>query len=124
MEYFSYGQLQMFPTGNRSFTVNSQALFNLTIVNQQMDDAVNKWLYYLKLHKYQWFFLALSYLEIEVINQDNIDEFITKVNINSITKGAKKKICLSTKTLRNRTQNFKHILMVIIFSNISTKLLN
>jgi len=85
----------------------------LTIVSQEMDEVVAKWLYYLKLHNYQWFFNELSYLEIEYINEDNIEEFISKVNRNSITKGAQKKICISTKVLRERKQKFQDILLVI-----------
>jgi len=90
-----------------------QSLDNLTILDQEMDGAVAKWLHYLKLHKYQWFFNSLSYLEIEFINEDNIDDFIAKVNKNSITKGAQKKICLSTKTLRDRSQKLNNLLLVI-----------
>lgn len=88
---------------------------NITIVSQHMDEAVAKWLRYLKLHKYKWFFDGLSYLEIEFIDEDNIKSFILKVNTSSITKGAQKKICLSTTKLRNRRQKFKDLLMVIIF---------
>lgn len=82
-----------------------------------MDGAFAKWLHYLKLHKYQWFFNSLSYLEIECIDEENIESFIVKVNKNTITKGAQKKICLSTKTLRDRTKKMDNILMVN-FSNV------
>lgn len=101
----------------------SHTFSNLTIVDQEMDGAVEKWLYYLKLHKYQWFFYALSYFEIELIDEDNIERFIMKVNRNSITKGAQKKICISTKTLRDRKQKLKDLLMVILFSYILTILM-
>jgi len=93
---------------------NPQSLINLTIINQEMDGAVTKWLYYLKLHKYQWFFNSLSYLEIVFIDEDNIDGFIAKVNRNSITKGAQKKICISTKMLRDRSQKLNDLLLVIL----------
>lgn len=89
-----------------------QRLYNLTIIGQEMDGAVIKWLHYLKLHKYQWFFNELSYLEIEFIDEDNIEGFIVKVNKNSITKGAQKKICISTKMLRDRQQKFNDLLLV------------
>lgn len=91
----------------------SLASFNITIVSQDMIVAVAKWLHYLKLHKYIWFFNELSYLEIEFIDEDNIEGFIIKVNKNSITKGAQKKICISTKALRDRKQKFKDLLIVI-----------
>lgn len=94
----------------------SPTIPNITIVNQDMDGIIGEWLHYLKIHKYQWFFIELSYLEIEFIDEDNIEGFIAKVNKNSITKGAQKKICISTKTLRDRQQKFKDLLMVI-FSN-------
>ncbi|VVC25004.1 Hypothetical protein CINCED_3A025581 [Cinara cedri] len=87
--------------------------FILTIVQQDMVEAFSNWLNYLKLHKYQWFFNSLSYLEIEFIDEDNIEGFINKVNRNSITKGAQKKICLSTKILRNRKQKFQDILKAL-----------
>lgn len=83
------------------------------MVNEDIDGAIYKWLHYLKLHKYKWFFNSLSYFEIESIDEDNIERFITKVNKNSITKGAQKKICLSTKMLRERPQKLKELLTVI-----------
>lgn len=92
----------------------SQTFSNQTIVSQEMDGEIFKWLHYLKLHKYQWFFNALSYREIECIDEVNIEEFILKANVNSITKGAQRKICMSTKALRDRPQKLKNILMVII----------
>lgn len=84
-----------------------------------MDEVFGKWLHYLKLHKYQWFFNGLSYLEIECIDEENIEAFITKVNKSTITKGAQKKICLSVKSLRDREKKMSDILMVIFyFTNI------
>lgn len=87
-------------------------LFVITIVHQDMVEPFLNWLNYLKLHKFQWFFNSLSYLEIEFIDEDNIEGFIMKVNRNSITKGAQRKICLSTKALRNRKLKFQDILRV------------
>jgi len=105
----------MIANTNSATTVNNpQTLIDLTIINQEMDGAVAKWLHYLKLHKYQWFFNSLSYLEIVFIDEDNIDGFIAKVNRNSITKGAQKKICISTKTLRDRPQKLNDLLLVIL----------
>lgn len=114
-------------TSNLSFDILKPHTFlNVTIVDQGMDGAVSYWLHYLKLHKYQWFFNSLGYLEIESINEDNIEEFIAKVNKNTIAKGAQKKICISTKMLRDRPQKLKHLLMVIFIfmqSNILSILL-
>lgn len=119
MDCYGYNHPEMIASNSRySNLMNaSQDLFNLTIVGQEMDGAVTKWLHFLKLHKYQWFFNELSYLEIEFIDEDNIEGFIVKVNKNSITKGAQKKICISTKTLRDRQQKFKDLLMVRLIIN-------
>ncbi|VVC25003.1 Hypothetical protein CINCED_3A010411 [Cinara cedri] len=91
----------------------TQLLPNQTVVSQEMDGAVMKWLYYLRIHKYQWFFNSLSYHEIEFIDEDNIEGFITKVNKNSITKGALSKICLSCKELRERPKKLNDLLMTL-----------
>jgi len=114
VECFGYDHFEMIATTNRHSAYDfTHIQSNLTIINQEMDVAINKWLHYLKLHKYQWFFNALSYLEIEFIDEDNIEGFISKVNKNSITKGAQKKICISTKALKARQQKLKDILIVI-----------
>lgn len=119
--YFSvscsgYDHFEMIATANKPISDFPRTHTNLTIVDQDMDGAVAKWLHYLKLHKYQWFFNGLSYLEIEIIEEDNIEAFITKVNLNSITKGAQKKICISTKTLRDRPLKLKDLILVTIYS--------
>jgi len=114
VECFGYNHLEMIAKTNRVTTLGDpQLLTDLTILDQEMDGAVAKWLHYLKLHKYQWFFDGLSYLEIELIDEDNIDDFIAKVNKNSITKGAQKKICLSTKALRDRSKKLNNLSLVI-----------
>lgn len=123
MECFGSDDFEMTATANKQSFDFSHTFSNLTIVDQEMEKAVEKWLYYLKLHKYQWFFYALSYLEIEFIDEDTIEAFIMKVNKNAITKGAQKKICISTKTLRDRKQKLKDLLMVSLFSNILTILM-
>lgn len=114
MNSFGYGHLEMTAIVNQFSTLDiSQTFPNQTIVSQKMDGAIYKWLHHLKLHKYQWFFNALSYLEIESIDEDNFEEFIMKVNKNAITKGAQRKICMSTKALRDRALNLKNMLTVI-----------
>lgn len=118
MDYCNYDQLEIIEDINNLPTFDSAYTYsNLTIVGQEMDEVVTKWLNYLKLHKYQWFFNALSYLEIECIDEDNIGWFIAKANRNSIPKGAQKKICISTKTLRDRPQKLNDLLMVSFFSH-------
>lgn len=113
IDSYQYDHFEMVEDINKhSIFDSAHTHSNLTIVGQEMDKAVAKWLNYLKLHKYQWFFNALSYLEIECIDEDNIGWFIAKANINSISKGAQKKICISTKTLRDRQQKLKDLLMV------------
>ncbi|XP_060862756.1 uncharacterized protein LOC132939546 [Metopolophium dirhodum] len=113
MECFGYNHLEMIAKANTATLGDPQSLIDLTILNQEMDGAVAKWLHYLKLHKYQWFFNSLSYLEIEFIDEDNIDDFIAKVNKNFITKGAQKKICLSTRALRDRSQKLNNLLLAL-----------
>lgn len=117
MECIGYDNNEIITTVNRltNIDLSPQTLFNVTVVSQDMDKAIVKWLRYLKLHKYKWFFTNLCYFEIECINENNIEEFITKVNINTITKGAQKKICISTKTLRDRPKKLKNLLLVILF---------
>lgn len=86
--------------------------FVITIVHQDMVEAVSNWLNYLKLHKYQWFFNSLSYLEIVSVDEDTIEGFIIKINKNFIPRGVQKKICISTKALKNRKLKFQDILKV------------
>ena len=115
VECYGYNHLEMTANSNTATTTtNSQTLINPTVINQEMDGAIAKWLHYLKLHKYQWFFNSLSYDEIVLIDEDNMDGFIAKVNVNSITKGAQKKICKSTKLLRDRPQKLNDLLLVIL----------
>lgn len=113
MECSGYDRFEMIATAQKP-CVYPQTHNKLTIISQDMDRAVTEWLYYLKLHKYQWFFKGLSYLEIQCIDEVNIEGFVAQVNRNSITKGAQKKICISTKTLRERPQKLSNIIMVVI----------
>lgn len=126
MDYFDYDSFKRTTTNNKPVLNFSKILSNLTItiVSQKMDGAVNKWLNYLKLQKYQWFFNSLSYFEIQYIDSDNIEGFMMKVNRNFITKGAQKKICLFTKVLRDRSKKLTMLLVVIILINLieNTKL--
>lgn len=119
MKCSGYDHFEMIATANdnKSIIQMIQPLSDLSIVSQDMDGVLSKWLHYLKLHKYQWFFNRLSYLEIQCIDEDNIESFITKVNINSITKGAQKKICISTKMLRDRPQKLANYIMVNILTD-------
>jgi hypothetical protein len=115
VDCYGYDHLKLIANVNNTTAMSDcPTLNNLTIINQEMDGAVAKWLHYLKLHKYQWFFNSLSFLEIELIDEDNIDGFIAKVNKNFITKGAQKKICISTKVLRNRLKKLNDLSLVIL----------
>ncbi|XP_050537935.1 uncharacterized protein LOC126903641 [Daktulosphaira vitifoliae] len=110
--YNNYCYLNLECSGTHCTEVDLiQAMSNLTIIEQDMNEVISKWLHYLKLHKYQWFFENLSYLEIQCIDEDTIESFIAKVNQNSITKGAQKKICISTKALRDRPQKLKDLIL-------------
>ncbi|XP_026814009.1 uncharacterized protein LOC113554387 [Rhopalosiphum maidis] len=114
IDCYGYDHLELIANVNNTTALSDcLTLNNLTIINQEMDEAVAKWLHHLKLHKYQWFFNSLSFLEIELINEDNIDGFIAKVNKNFITKGAQKKICISTKALRDRPQKLNDLLLAL-----------
>jgi len=64
-----------------------------TTLNQSLVEPIMLWLTSKKLHKYKWFFMELSFNEIKEIRENNIEHFISKVNKDSITIGAKKKIC-------------------------------
>lgn len=114
MDCNSYKHQKIFETSyvQSSYDFSQSIPNQKTILNQDMDGSIVKWLLYLKLHKYQWFFSELSYHEIEFLNEDNIEDFIIKVNKNTITKGARKKICVSTRILRERQQHFTDLLMV------------
>lgn len=117
MECNGFDHLGMIAAANGQSSYDfSQRIPNITIISQDMDGAVSKWLFYLKMHKYQWFFNELSYLEIECINKDTIEGFIAKVNKNALAKGVQKKICISTTKLKNRQKKFKDLLMVLFFS--------
>lgn len=118
MDYCGYNKLEITTSSLRDPDFEfTRAMSNLTINEQDMSDVIFKWLHYLKLHKYRWFFEKLSYLEIQCIDEENIESFIAKVNLNSITKGAQKKICISTKTLRDRPQKLKDLILVRYFYN-------
>lgn len=113
MAYNGFDHIGMIVAANGQSSYDfPQKIPNITIISQDMDGAVSKWLIYLKIHKYQWFFNELSYLEIECIDEDTIEGFIAKVNKNAMGKGLQKKICISTTTLRNRQKKFKDLLMV------------
>jgi len=93
-------------------------LDNQTIVDQDMDGAFTKWLHFCKLKKYQWFFNNLSYLDIILIDEQNIEKFIAKVNRNSAEENcikdcARKIICVETKALRHRPIKLNNLLTVI-----------
>lgn len=124
VQCFGYDNFELIATANKHSTFDfGRTDSNLTIVDQDMDGVVLKWLHYLKLHKYYWFFEKLSYLEIEIIDEDNIEAFIDKVDKDAITKGAQKKICISTKMLRDRPQKLKDIIMVIFLTSSQIKMI-
>jgi len=94
-----------------------------TIVDQDMDGAFTKWLHFCKLKRYQWFFNNLSYLEIVLIDEENIEKLIAKVNRNSTKENnikdcAQKKICVETKVLRHRPIKLNNLITVITQLNV------
>ncbi|XP_025193421.1 uncharacterized protein LOC112593272 [Melanaphis sacchari] len=84
-----------------------------TIVNQLMVEPVLMWLNIKDLINYTWFFIELSIGEIEAINENNIDYFISKINKNSMTRAAKKKICFETKLLRDRKSTCQKLILFL-----------
>lgn len=93
-------------------------LIDQTIVGQDMDGAFNKWLNFCKLKRYQWFFNNLSYLEIVLIDEENIGNLIAKVNRNTMKENCikycvQKKICTETKVLLHRPIKLNNLITVI-----------
>jgi len=93
-------------------------LINQTIVDQDMDGAFTKWLHFCKLKRYQWFFNGLSYLEIVLIDEENIENLVSKVNRNAMVENCikdcvQKSICAETKVLRHRPIKLNNLITVI-----------
>ena len=111
---FGNNHLEMVATAHRRSTLIDQ-----TIVDQDMDGAFNKWLNFCKLKRYRWFFNNLSYLEIVLIDEENIENLIAKVNRNNIKEKSikyciQKKICVETKILRHRPIKLNNLITVIM----------
>lgn len=101
---------------------NRSKLVNPTIITQNMNGAFAKWISTYNFDRYQWFFYGLSYLEIVLIDENNINDYITKVNKYAMTKhvirkSIQKEICTKTKVLRERPVKFHNILLVILNYN-------
>jgi hypothetical protein len=101
---------------------SNSMLVNPTIVTQNIDGIFAKWLKTINLHKYQWFFNGLSYLEIMLIDEKNIKDAIAKVNKKSnttyaIPKHIQKDICIKTKALKNRPIKIRNAILVILHYN-------
>lgn len=113
MKCFGDNHLEMVATAHRRSTLIDQ-----TIVDQDMDGAFNKWLNFCTLKRYQWFFNNLSYLEIVLIDEENIENLIAKVNRNTTKENCikycvQKKICAETKVLRHRPIKLNNLITVI-----------
>jgi len=98
-------------------------LIDQTIVDQDMDGAFTKWLHFCKLKRYQWFFNNLSYLEIVLIDEENIGNLIAKVNKNTTMENCikyyvQKKICAEAKVLRHRPIKLNSLITVITQLNV------
>lgn len=93
-----------------------------TILKQEMDAQIFKWLEKLGMIKCKWLYKGLSFEEIMSIDRNNIDMLINRVRysngINSksskrvISKAAKKKIVAASLTLRERPKILKKFLAV------------
>ncbi|XP_026820265.1 uncharacterized protein LOC113558877 [Rhopalosiphum maidis] len=113
LKCFGNNHLEMVVAAHRRNILGDQ-----TIVDQDMDGAFTKWLHFCKLKRYQWFFNNLSYLEIVLIDEENIEKLIAKVNKNSkkennIKDCAQKKICVETKVLRHRPIKLNNLITAL-----------
>lgn len=100
-----------------AITHRSSTLIDQTIVDQDMDGAFTKWLHFCKLKKYQWFFNSLSYLEVVLIDEENIENLIAKVNKNTakencIKYSVRKQMCAEAKILRHRPIKLNNLITV------------
>lgn len=91
---------------------------NQTIITQGLGEAFDKWLRFNKLKKHQWFFNALNYREITLIDENNIKGFISMVNRNSMNKQSiseedQIKICMETKKFRQRPMKLKRLVTLV-----------
>ncbi|XP_025198147.1 uncharacterized protein LOC112596601 [Melanaphis sacchari] len=113
LKCFGNNHLEMVAAAHRRSILDNQ-----TIVDQDMDGAFTKWLHFCKLKKYQWFFNNLSYLEIVLIDEENIEKLIAKVNRDSTEENYikdcdQKKICEETKALRHRPIKLNNLITAL-----------
>lgn len=115
VDRFNSGRFnEILPSDGRMAVSDGLRIFpKQTIINQSLVEPIMFWLNSKRLHNYEWFFMELSFNEIEEITEDNIEYFISKVNKKSMTKGAQKKICFETKLLRNRKSECEKLILVI-----------
>lgn len=93
-----------------------------TILTQEMDGQVFRWLEKLGIIKCKWFYKGLSFEEIMSIDRNNIDMLINRVRYSNginaksskrvISKAAKKKIVAASLSLRERPKMLKKFLAV------------
>lgn len=72
-----------------------------TIITEEMDGSVFRWLKYNKLERYHWFFDFLSYKQIKKLNKKNIKLYIKKADGYICTED-QLRICRMSETLRER----------------------
>ncbi|XP_060860226.1 uncharacterized protein LOC132937426 [Metopolophium dirhodum] len=113
LKCFGDNHLEMVAIAHRRSTIIDQ-----TIVDQDMDGAFNKWLNFCKLKRYQWFFNNLNYLEIVLIDEENIENLIAKVNRNTTKENCikycvQKKICAETKVMRHRPIKLNNLITAL-----------
>ena len=76
-------------------------MVNSTFVNEEIEmKDVNVWLKSLRLHKYSELFSKLSYQEMMVLTEEELEK-------KGVTKGARHKIILNINKLKNRSNNLK-----------------
>jgi len=115
VDRFNSGRFNtILPSDGRTVVSDRLQIFpKQTIMNQSLVEPIILWLNSKKLHNYGWFFMELSFNEIEEITEENIEDFISKVNKKTMTKGAQKKICFETKLLRDRKSECEKLILVI-----------
>lgn len=93
-----------------------------TIASEEMDGQVMEMLEKLGLSQYQWFYLGLSYKELSLITNDNIQLFLKRMRYRNdstikaskmkISRSAKKKIVAASLFMQNRSSKLQEFIEV------------
>ncbi|CAH1731767.1 unnamed protein product [Aphis gossypii] len=85
-----------------------------TIVAENMEEPILKWLITKKLQTHYWFFKTLSFFEIQNINPSNIEKFIKRSKVDKIIVMADQlEMCCSLKKIKERPVSLLAILIYL-----------